>query len=62
MDADPMEITGFYWATDDKILFNARQVVRKKIDGFNDGVYKSTSGILTLDRDPKKSKWRKIFI
>ena len=56
MNANPMEITRFYWATDDKIIFSARQVVRKKIDGFNDGVYKSSSAILTLHKDPKKSK------
>ena len=60
MNADPMEITRFYWATNDKIIFSARQVVRKKIDGFNDGVYKTTSGILTLNKDPKKSKWIKL--
>lgn len=60
MDAKPMEMTRFYWATDDKIIFSARQKVRDKIDGFNDGVYKSTRGILTLDEDPKKSKWKKL--
>ena len=60
MDADPMEMTRFYWATDDKIIFSARQKVRDKIDGFNEGVYKSTRGVLTLDKDPKKSKWTKL--
>jgi hypothetical protein len=60
MDADPMEMTRFYWATDDKIIFSARQKVRDKIDGFNEGVYKSTRGVLTLDKDPKKSEWTKL--
>ena len=60
MDADPMEMTQFYWATNDKIIFSARLQVRNKIDGFNQGVYKRTRGVLTLDKDPKKSKWKKI--
>ena len=60
MNADPMEITRFYWGTDDHIIFSARQKVRDKIDGFNDGVYKSTRGILALNKDPKKSKWKKL--
>jgi hypothetical protein len=61
MNADPMEITRFYWGTDNHIIFSARQKVRDKIDGFNDGVYKSTRGILALNKDPKKSKWKKTF-
>ena len=60
MDADPMEITQFYWVTDDKIVFSARQKVRDKIDGFNRGVYEYSGGILTLDRNPKKSSWKKL--
>ena len=60
MNADPMEMTRFYWATDDSIIFSARQQVRDKIDGFNRGVYETTRGLLTLDKDPKKSKWTKI--
>ena len=60
MNANPMEMTRFYWATDDSIIFSARQQVRDKIDGFNRGVYETTRGLLTLDKDPKKSKWTKI--
>jgi dipeptidyl aminopeptidase/acylaminoacyl peptidase len=60
MDAKPMEMTRFYWATDDKIIFTARLQVRNKIDGFNQGVYEATRGVLTLDKDRKKSKWSKI--
>jgi dipeptidyl aminopeptidase/acylaminoacyl peptidase len=59
MDADPMEMQGLNWITDSKILFYARQKVRNKIDGFNQGVYETAGGILTLDKDPKKSKWKK---
>ena len=59
MDADPMEMQGLGWITDSKILFYARQKVRNKIDGFNQGVYETAGGILTLDKDPKKSKWAK---
>ena len=60
MDAKPMEMTRFDWVTDDKIIFSARLKVRDKIDGFNQGVYKETRGILTLDKDRKKSRWKKI--
>lgn len=60
MDANPMEMTYFYWATNDKIIFSARLKVREMIDGFNRGVYESTRGILTLNKDPKKSSWKKI--
>ena len=59
MDADPMEMQGFNWITNDKILFYARQKVRDKIDGQNRGVYETAGGMLTLDRNPKKSKWEK---
>ena len=30
MDSDPMEMTNFYWVTDDKIVFSARQKVETK--------------------------------
>ena len=53
MDADPMEITRFYWVTDDKIVFEARQKVRDKIDGFNQGVYEYSSGIINTRRIPR---------
>ncbi|MGV6800633.1 MAG: alpha/beta hydrolase family protein [bacterium] len=37
--ADPMEFTSLRWVNDYYIVFNARQKVRKRIDGFNRGVY-----------------------
>ena len=49
MDADPMEITRFYWVTNNRIFFAARQKVRDKIDGYNRWVYDYSSGIITLD-------------
>ena len=54
MDASPMEITRFYWATDNQIIFTARQKIREKIGGFNDGAYGGTEALLTLHKDPDK--------
>ena len=48
LDADPMEITGFYWASDQDILFTLRQRVRDKIDGFNRGVYDFRLAVLDV--------------
>lgn len=50
MDAKPMELRGFRWLNDNQILFGARQAVRKKIDGFNQGVYEARSGLLDLEK------------
>jgi dipeptidyl aminopeptidase/acylaminoacyl peptidase len=38
-DANPMEFTSLQWVDDDYIVLNARQKVRKRIDGVNQGVY-----------------------
>ncbi|WP_299978844.1 prolyl oligopeptidase family serine peptidase [uncultured Pseudoteredinibacter sp.] len=54
LNADPMEITSFYWATDDVIVFRARQQVRDKIDGFNQGVYEFV--LASVDIKKKKIK------
>ena len=45
MDSDPMEIVAYYWATDDKIVFETRQKERDKIDDINQGVYEFSGGI-----------------
>ena len=37
--ADTMEIQGFSWVTDTKMLVFFRQKIRNKIEGFNQGVY-----------------------
>lgn len=60
MNAKPMEMTGFDWVTDNQIIFTARLQVRDMIDGWNQGVYDYAGGLLTLDKDPKKSKSTKI--
>ncbi len=54
MDADPMEITGIYWASDKDIVFTRRQKVRDIIDGFNQGVY--ANRIAILDVENKKTR------
>ena len=38
-NADPMEFTSLSWVADDYLILNARQKVRKRIDGVNQGVY-----------------------
>lgn len=53
-NADPMEITNFYWASDKDIVFYLRQKVRKRIEGFNEGVYETKLAVL----DVKKKKMR----
>ena len=54
MDAKPMEITSFFWASDKDIVFNVRQKVRDRIDGFNQGVYETRIAVA----DVKKKKIR----
>ncbi|WP_444940415.1 alpha/beta hydrolase family protein [Microbulbifer sp. ZKSA004] len=54
VNSDPMEITRFYWASNDVIIMNLRQQVRNKIDGFNQGVYEGI--IASLDIKKKKLK------
>lgn len=51
-NADPMEITNFYWASDVVIVFTLRQKVRNRIEGFNRGVYERK--IATFDTETKK--------
>ncbi len=50
MDADPMEITGIYWASDKDVVFTLRQKVRDIIDGFNQGVYENRIAILDVEK------------
>jgi dipeptidyl aminopeptidase/acylaminoacyl peptidase len=60
MDAKPMEMTRFYWATDDTIIFTARLQVRDKIEDFNQGVYELAGGVLKLGNRGEKPSWKKI--
>ncbi|MCY4012845.1 MAG: prolyl oligopeptidase family serine peptidase [Gammaproteobacteria bacterium] len=55
LDADPMEIAGFYWASDRDILFTLRQQVRDKIEGFNQGVYEFRLAVLDVDAKKMRS-------
>ena len=59
MNSSNMEMIDFYWISDDKIVFTARQKVREIIEGYNEGVYEYAAGMLTLDKDPEKSKLEK---
>ena len=55
MNADPMEITSFYWASDRDILFSLRQKVRDRIEGFNQGVYETRLAVLDVETQKMRS-------
>jgi dipeptidyl aminopeptidase/acylaminoacyl peptidase len=55
LDADPMEITSFGWASNNDIVFSLRQKVRDKIDGFNRGVYESRLAIVDIEKEKIRS-------
>ena len=55
LNAKPMEVTGYGWVSDDDIILNLRQKVRKKITGFNQGVYESKIAKLDLRKNKIKS-------
>ena len=50
MDADKMEITSFYWAGNQEIVFLARQKVRDKIEGYNQGVYETLLSVVNVKK------------
>ncbi|MFT4564816.1 MAG: dipeptidyl aminopeptidase/acylaminoacyl peptidase [Gammaproteobacteria bacterium] len=50
LNADPMEITNFYWASDEDIVFTLRQKVRDRIDGFNRGVYENRIATVSVKK------------
>ena len=54
-NADPMEITNFYWASDEDIVFTLRQKVRDKIDGFNRGVYENRLAVVNVVKEKIRS-------
>ncbi len=49
VNADPMEIIGFNWVSNSVIAFVARQVVRKQIEGWNQGVYEFQFALLDVE-------------
>lgn len=51
LNADPMEITNFYWAGDEDIVFTLRQAVRDKIEGFNQGVYETRLAAVNVEKE-----------
>ena len=50
-NADPMEITSFYWVGDQDMIVRFRQRVRDKIDGFNQGVYETKLALLDVKEE-----------
>ena len=50
LDANKMEITSFNWAGNDDIVFLARQKVRDKIEGFNQGVYETSLSVVNVEK------------
>jgi dipeptidyl aminopeptidase/acylaminoacyl peptidase len=55
VDAKPMEVTGYGWVSDKDIILSLRQKIRKKIDGFNEGVYGNKIAKLDLRKNKIKS-------
>ena len=51
LNADPMEITSFYWASNTNVVFTLRQKVRDRIEGFNEGVYDTRIAQLDLETE-----------
>ena len=49
LNADPMEITNFFWASDNDIIFYLRQKVRDRIEGFNRGVYETRLAVVDVE-------------
>jgi len=48
--ADHMEIMGFSWVTDDRLIVAFRQKVRKRIEGFNRGVYENRLAMFDVNK------------
>ncbi|MGB5721201.1 MAG: prolyl oligopeptidase family serine peptidase [Woeseiaceae bacterium] len=55
LNAEPMEITNFYWASNKDIVFTLRQKVRDKIEGFNEGVYETRLAVVDVKKKEMKS-------
>jgi dipeptidyl aminopeptidase/acylaminoacyl peptidase len=50
-NADPMEITSFYWVGNHDMIVRFRQRVRDKIEGFNQGVYEYKIALLDVKEE-----------
>ncbi|KUJ83113.1 S9 family peptidase [Microbulbifer flavimaris] len=55
VNSDPMEITQFFWVSNDVIGMRLRQKVRDRIEGFNQGVYE----YLLASVDIRRNKMQK---
>jgi len=47
--ADNMEVTGFSWVSDTKMVVFFRQAIRKRIEGFNNGIYAGKAALYDID-------------
>ena len=56
-NADPMEITYFYWVGNQDMIVGFRQQVRDKIEGFNQGVYETKLALLDV-KDQEVEQFR----
>jgi dipeptidyl aminopeptidase/acylaminoacyl peptidase len=55
INADPMEITDFYWVSNTNIVFTLRQKVRDMIEGFNQGVYETKIAMVDVEDEAMRS-------
>jgi dipeptidyl aminopeptidase/acylaminoacyl peptidase len=55
LNADPMEITDFYWVSEKDIVFTLRQQVRDRIEGFNQGVYEDRLAVVDVVKEKIRS-------
>jgi dipeptidyl aminopeptidase/acylaminoacyl peptidase len=55
VNADPMEITAFYWVSDTNFVMELRQQVRDKIEGYNQGVYEYRIAAVDVKKEEIKS-------
>lgn len=51
INAEPMEITSFFWVSNTDIIVNLRQKVRDRIEGFNQGVYETRLATVDVERE-----------
>ena len=51
VNSDPMEITSYYWASDEHIILTLRQRTRKMVKGQEDSVYDFRIAILNIEKE-----------
>ena len=55
INASPMEIISFNWVDNGSLVFTARQQVRDKIEGFNQGIYEYRIALVDVETKRLKS-------